>query len=277
LLAPTNAAFAKLPAGVVEFQRAEAGRSWFSLHLSRFPGIIVSSELIDGSNIRTLQASASMSVLTPSCLTMPEQSKWTSVNNGVIHKIDTVLKLVVKIKDGKGKGKGNGKSMEMGQGAGQGRHGYGYGHWKEREKGQVNGHGKGKGKGVSEDTVADFIPKIPIYPPDCCLPGRSRRCLDVPGPLLCSPQTMARRSYPRRYLGHLLNNDEFIPHLTNLLLYHVTTGELFARNFKDDMILTALNGRPPSTRPPLPSTDKDRRCRQRCFERRRPHHQRCLG
>jgi uncharacterized surface protein with fasciclin (FAS1) repeats len=45
----------------------------------------------------------------------------------------------------------------------------------------------------------------------------------------------------------LLNNDEFIPHLTDLLLYHVTTGRLFATNFKDDMILTALNGRPPSS------------------------------
>jgi hypothetical protein len=150
---------------------------------------------------------------------MPEQSKWTSVNNGVIHKIDTVLKLVVKIKDGKGKGKGNGKSMEMGQRCwARKRHGYGYGQRKARGRARERSW-KGKGKGVSEDTVADFILKDPDLTPLTAVSRAGLVDALMSLVLYCvRPKQWRVRAIPADTLDTLLNNDEFIPHLTNLLL-----------------------------------------------------------
>jgi hypothetical protein len=90
---------------------------------------------------------------------MPEQSKWTSANNGVIHKINTVLipsMACLRIPPTRARSKNTGNQHgNMGM-----KHGYGYGK-KEKGKGNSQIMGKGKGKGVSEDTVADFILKDP--------------------------------------------------------------------------------------------------------------------
>jgi hypothetical protein len=52
-----------------------------------------------------------------------------------------------------------------------------------------------------------------------------------------------------------LTNDEFIPHLANLLLYHVFA-EVFAIDLFDDLIVTVERRRPSHhLPPPLPSTE----------------------
>jgi hypothetical protein len=39
----------------------------------------------------------------------------------------------------------------------------------------------------------------------------------------------------------LLTNDEFIPHLIDLLLYHVLSGAVFPANLSDGSLISALN------------------------------------
>jgi uncharacterized surface protein with fasciclin (FAS1) repeats len=50
----------------------------------------------------------------------------------------------------------------------------------------------------------------------------------------------------------LLTNDEFIPHLQDLLLYHVFSGEVFASDLFEGLVAEAINGESLTvTSPPL--------------------------
>jgi transforming growth factor-beta-induced protein len=94
LLAPTNDAFAKLPADVVEFLVSSKGKKTLKniLLYHVVPGIFVSSELSNGITVDTLSGA----FVTVS--TNPVKFNGSGVvevdilaNNGVVHKIDTVL------------------------------------------------------------------------------------------------------------------------------------------------------------------------------------------
>jgi hypothetical protein len=94
LVAPTNAAFAKLSSDAADFLTSDAGKdtlvSVLLYHV--FPGVIVSTELTDGSKIRTVQGEFVNVRVGP---IMFNNARAVEVdilaNNGVIHKIDTVL------------------------------------------------------------------------------------------------------------------------------------------------------------------------------------------
>ena len=63
------------------------------------------------------------------------------------------------------------------------------------------------------------------------------------GPLtLFAPNNGAFGALPSDLVDSLLTNDEFIPQLADLLLYHVLSGAFFARDLSDDLTVTALNG-----------------------------------
>jgi uncharacterized surface protein with fasciclin (FAS1) repeats len=67
--------------------------------------------------------------------------------------------------------------------------------------------------------------------------------LNSAGPFtLFAPNNGAFGKLPSTILNTLLTNDEFIPHLINLLVYHVLIGEVFAADLSDDLIVTAANG-----------------------------------
>jgi transforming growth factor-beta-induced protein len=112
LVAPTNDAFAKLPADVVEFLISKKGKNTLVeiLLYHVFPGIFVSSELSDGINVNTLQGgTVEVSVGIEGIFFNGVNSNAVFVkggfffndakalevdilaNNGVVHKIDTVL------------------------------------------------------------------------------------------------------------------------------------------------------------------------------------------
>jgi transforming growth factor-beta-induced protein len=64
-----------------------------------------------------------------------------------------------------------------------------------------------------------------------------------PGPFtLFAPNNGAFAAVPAELVELLFTNDEFIPHLQNLLLYHVLAGEFFAIDLEDNLIAEALNG-----------------------------------
>jgi uncharacterized surface protein with fasciclin (FAS1) repeats len=63
------------------------------------------------------------------------------------------------------------------------------------------------------------------------------------GPLtLFAPNNGAFGALPSDLVDSLLTNDEFIPQLADLLLYHVLSGAFFAMDLSDDLTVTALNG-----------------------------------
>jgi uncharacterized surface protein with fasciclin (FAS1) repeats len=96
LVAPTNAAFAKLPAATVEFVTSKKGKNTLVeiLLYHVFPGIFVSSELSDGITVNTLQG-GTVEVSVGNAGVFFNDAKAVEVdilaNNGVVHKIDTVL------------------------------------------------------------------------------------------------------------------------------------------------------------------------------------------
>jgi uncharacterized surface protein with fasciclin (FAS1) repeats len=178
---------------------------------------------------------------------------------------------------GKGKGKGKGQSsyhMVSGKGKGQSKSNHSVisgkgGHSVISGKGDhsvISGKGKGessfgvitgkgKGKGASQDKIIDFVIKNPNLTSLSRALSRAGLVdtLNSSGPFtVFAPNDGAFGAVPANILNTLLTNDEFIPHLVNLLLYHVLHGELFASDLEDDLILTALNGEDLRiTRPPI--------------------------
>jgi uncharacterized surface protein with fasciclin (FAS1) repeats len=94
LVAPTNSAFAKLPEDVVDLLTSPAGKSTLVQILTYhvFSGIFTSDRLSDGLFIPTLEGGKVTVSLDPVRF---NDSKAVQVdilaNNGVVHKIDTVL------------------------------------------------------------------------------------------------------------------------------------------------------------------------------------------
>jgi transforming growth factor-beta-induced protein len=96
LVAPTNAAFAKLSAETVGFLTSDGGLDTLTAILLYhvFPGIFVSSELSDGITVDTLQGgSVEVSVNSGGVFFNDARAVEVDIlaNNGVVHKIDTVL------------------------------------------------------------------------------------------------------------------------------------------------------------------------------------------
>jgi transforming growth factor-beta-induced protein len=195
LVAPTNAAFGKLSSATANFLTSDAGKETLTAILLYhvFPGIFVSSELSDGLMIDSLQGGAvKVSVGSAGVFFNDAQAVQVDIlaNNGVVHKIDTVLDPA----DG-----------------------------------------------------GDIVGFVVANPELTSLTAAVVRAglvgaLGSDGPFtLFAPNDSAFKALPSDILTTLLTNDEFIPHLADLLLYHVLDAELKAShifNFK----VTALNG-----------------------------------
>jgi uncharacterized surface protein with fasciclin (FAS1) repeats len=103
LVAPVNSAFAKLSKSTVAFLTSPAGKDTLTkiLLYHVFPDILVSSELTNGLIISTLEGGKVTVSVTNSGIFLNGKAKVIKANilanNGVVHKIDTVLDL----KDGR--------------------------------------------------------------------------------------------------------------------------------------------------------------------------------
>jgi uncharacterized surface protein with fasciclin (FAS1) repeats len=98
LVAPTNSAFRKLPQSTVSFLTSSAGKATLTsiLLYHVFPDIIVSSELSNGLTTSTLQGGiVTVSVNNRGIFFNDAKVVAADIlaNNGVVHKIDTVLDL----------------------------------------------------------------------------------------------------------------------------------------------------------------------------------------
>jgi uncharacterized surface protein with fasciclin (FAS1) repeats len=203
LVAPTNSAFAKLPAETVAFLTSDDGKETLTsiLLYHVFPGIFVSSELSNGITVDTLQGGmVKVSIGSDGVFFNDARAVEVDIlaNNGVVHKIDTVLDPA----DG----------VDM---------------------------------GLPEGTIVDFVvgnPELTALTTAVVRAGLVD-ALNSDGPFtLFAPNNGAFGALPSAVLSTLLTNDEFIPHLVNLLLYHVVSGEVFAIDLSDDLTVTAANG-----------------------------------
>jgi transforming growth factor-beta-induced protein len=204
LVAPTNDAFAKLPAATVEFVTSTQGKATLTqiLLYHVFPGIFVSSELSDGITVNTLQG-GTVEVSVGNAGVFFNDAKAVEVdilaNNGVVHKIDTVL------------------NPADGEDAGL----------------------------PEEETIVDFVVGNPDLKSLTAAVVRADLvgALSSDGPFtLFAPNDSAFGALPPAIVETLLTNDEFIPHLTDLLLYHVLAGEFLAIDLSDDLTVSAVNG-----------------------------------
>jgi transforming growth factor-beta-induced protein len=203
LIAPTNAAFGKLPTIAVNFLTSDAGKETLTAILLYhvFPGIFVASELSDGLMVDTLQG-GTVKVSVGSAGVFFNDAKAVSVdvlaNNGVVHEIDTVLDLV-----------------------------------------------DGSVAGLPEEaTVVDFVVGNANLTALTTAVARAGLVDTLNGPgmfTLFAPNDDAFAAVPDVLFDTLMTNDEFIPHLTDLLLYHVLGDELFSIQFFNFRTLT-LNG-----------------------------------
>jgi transforming growth factor-beta-induced protein len=197
LVAPTNAAFGKLPTATVNFLVSDTGKATLTAILLYhvFPGIFVASELSDGLMIDALQGGAvKVSVGIAGVFFNDAKAVQVDIlaNNGVVHKIDSVLDPA----DG--------------------------------------------GKSIVEFVVEnDELTALTTAVVRAGLVD----ALNSPGPFtLFAPNDSAFKALPSAILNTLLTNDEFIPHLADLLLYHVLGAEVFAISLSDDLTVTAANG-----------------------------------
>jgi transforming growth factor-beta-induced protein len=203
LVAPTNDAFAKLPAATVEFLLSDDGKATLTqiLLYHVFPGIFVSSELSDGITVDTLQG-GTVEVSVGNAGVFFNDAKAVEVdilaNNGVVHKIDTVLN-------------------------------------------PADGENEGL---PEEETIVDFVVGNPDLTSLTAAVVRAGLvdALNSGGPFtLFAPNDRAFGALPSEIVNTLLTNDEFIPHLTDLLLYHVLDAELRSAHIFNFRV-TALNG-----------------------------------
>jgi transforming growth factor-beta-induced protein len=201
LVAPTNQAFSKLSQATVQFLISDEGLDTLVAILLYhvFPGIFVSSELSDGLTIDTLQGgTVEISIRNNAVFFNDARAVQVNIlaNNGVVHKIDTVLD---------------------------------------------------PADGVGGDTPEDIIDFVVGNPELTSLTFAVVRAglvdaLSSDGPFtLFAPNDSAFGDLPSDILNTLLTNDEFIPHLADLLLYHVLDAELKASHIFNFRV-TALNG-----------------------------------
>jgi uncharacterized surface protein with fasciclin (FAS1) repeats len=202
LVAPTNQAFSKLSAATVDFLVSDAGKDTLTgiLLYHVFKGIFVSSELSDGITVDTLQG-GTVEVSVNGGNVFFNNAKAVQVdilaNNGVVHKIDTVL---------------------------------------DPADGVV--------EGLPDGTIVDFVVGNPDLTALTTAVVRAGLvdALNSDGPLtLFAPNDSAFGDLPATILNTLLTNDEFIPHLADLLVYHVLDAELKSSHIFNFRV-TALNG-----------------------------------
>jgi uncharacterized surface protein with fasciclin (FAS1) repeats len=131
--------------------------------------------------------------------------------------------------------------------------GYGYGYGSKGRKGgmggmgkRVKGKGKRKGKGGSYPmTAAEFVSSNPDLTSleAAVLQARFGEALATLDPItLFAPNDSAFNQLPPAILATLLLDDEFIPHLQDLLLYHTIEGEVFSSDLSDGLIAATFNG-----------------------------------
>jgi transforming growth factor-beta-induced protein len=216
LVAPTNAAFAKLPAATVEFLTSDTGKETLTsiLLYHVFPGIFVSSDLSDGITVDTLQG-GTVEVAVGGEGVFFNDAKAVEVNilsnNGVIHKIDTVLDPAGGTDEGLPQSE---PPMPV----------------------PVD---------PKDGTIFDYITGNPdlSYLAVAVLRAGLDGALDsIDAYTLFAPNNAAFAAVPRDTLDTIWENDEFIPHLKDLLLYHVLGNEIFTNTMYDGIILNALNG-----------------------------------
>jgi transforming growth factor-beta-induced protein len=205
LVAPTNDAFAKLSAATVVLLTSTQGKATLTqiLLYHVFDGIFVSSELSDGITVETLQG-GTVEVSVGNAGVFFNNAKAVEVdilaNNGVVHKIDTVLDPA-----------------------------------------------DGEDEGLPTATIVDFVVGNPDLTSLAAAVVRAGLVdtLNSEGPFtLFAPNDSAFGAVPVAILNTLLTNDEFIPHLVNLLLYHVLTAEVFALDLFNGLTVSAANGEP---------------------------------
>jgi uncharacterized surface protein with fasciclin (FAS1) repeats len=201
LVAPTNAAFRKLSSATVTFLTSNQGKQSLTdiLLYHVFPGIFVSTELSDGLMIDTLEGgTVKVSVGISGVFFNDAKAVEVDIlaNNGVVHKIDTVLD-------------------------------------------------PADGAAAFQGTIVDFVVGNPALTSLKTAVVRAGLvdALKSTGPFtLFAPNNGAFGDLPSAILTTLLTNDEFIPHLIDLLVYHVLMGEVFAISLSDDLTVTAANG-----------------------------------
>jgi uncharacterized surface protein with fasciclin (FAS1) repeats len=202
LVAPINSAFAKLPASTVTFLTSAQGKATLTsiLLYHVFPNIIVSSELSNGLTTKTLEGgTVTVSVNNRGIFFNDAKVVKADIlaNNGVVHKIDTVLDPFTAVEP-------------------------------------------------LQPTITGYV----VSDPDLSALTTAVVRAGLAGALdsdevnltLFAPTDDAFGKVPADVLDTLLNNDEFIPHLANLLLYHVLPSEVFAIDLSDDLVVSAANG-----------------------------------
>jgi uncharacterized surface protein with fasciclin (FAS1) repeats len=98
---------------------------------------------------------------------------------------------------------------------------------------------------VGKGTIVDFVVNNPNLTSltAAVVQAGLVEALAGSGPLtLFAPTNGAFGALPSDLVDSLLTNDEFIPQLADLLLYHVLSGEFFAMDLSDKLTVTALNG-----------------------------------
>jgi uncharacterized surface protein with fasciclin (FAS1) repeats len=98
---------------------------------------------------------------------------------------------------------------------------------------------------VGKGTIVDFVVNNPNLTSltAAVVQAGLVEALAGSGPLtLFAPNNGAFGALPSDLVDSLLINDEFIPQLADLLLYHVLSGEFFAIDSSDKLTVTALNG-----------------------------------
>jgi uncharacterized surface protein with fasciclin (FAS1) repeats len=203
LVAPTNSAFAKLPASTVNFLTSPGGKDTLTsiLLYHVFPSIIVSSELSNGLTTPTLQG-GTVTVSVNNAGIFFNDAKVVAAdilaNNGVVHKIDTVLTLMMDPEP-------------------------------------------------TEPTLFELVAATPSL----STLGAAVVRAGLDGPLnspgsftVFAPNNDAFGDVPADIASTLFTNDAFLPHLTDLLLYHVL-GTKITTNMHamfDGQFLSPLNG-----------------------------------
>jgi uncharacterized surface protein with fasciclin (FAS1) repeats len=211
LVAPINSAFAKLPAATVRFLTSPQGKATLTkiLLYHVFPDIIVSSELSNGLTTKTLEGgTVTVSVNNRGIFFNDAKVVKADIlaNNGVVHKIDTVLDPFAAVEPTK-------PTFPV-----------------EPTQPTITGYV------VSDPNLSSLTTAVVRAGLAGALDS------DMVNLTLFAPNNAAFRKVPAAVLNTLLTNDEFIPHLTDLLIYHVLVSEVFAIDLSDDLVVSAANG-----------------------------------
>jgi uncharacterized surface protein with fasciclin (FAS1) repeats len=212
LLAPTNAAFAALPQETIDFltdpvNTAELVRV-LAYHIVM--GIFTEAELTPG-QLMTFGGNMVTVSLDPVMFNTAGVVTFDILaRNGVLHKIDEVL-------EPPSLGSPTSAPVTLAPSTSP------------------------TGAPAFDGTIVDFITATPTLSTLLAAVSRAQLVdgLSGSGPFtLFAPTNNAFTTVPAELRNDLFNNDEFIPHLRDLLLYHVLLGELFAADLVASTMMT---------------------------------------